>query len=86
AGTLVVYRDAPLSKPQLADAEPLPAPFPLSLDEQRAILGFAERGSQLSAARRAELAALLAEPLQVPAEQAEPRLNGIARGLLGSAP
>ena len=48
-----------------------------------AILGFAERGGQLSAARRAELAALLAEPLQVPAEQAEPRLNGIARGLLG---
>lgn len=86
AGTLVVYRDAPLSKPLLADAEPLPAPFPLSLDEQRAILGFAERGSQLSAARRAELAALLAEPLQVPVEQAEPRLNGIARGLLGSAP
>jgi len=32
------------------------------------------------------LAALLAEPLQVPAEQAEARLNGIARGLLGSAP
>jgi len=86
AGTLVVYRDAPLSKPQLTDAAPLPAPFPLSLGEQRAILGFAERGSQLSAARRAELAALLAEPLQVPAEQAEPRLNGIAHGLLGSAP
>jgi uncharacterized RDD family membrane protein YckC len=86
AGTLVVYRDAPLSKPQLADAEPLPAPFALSLSEQRAILGFAERGSQLSAARRAELAALLAEPLQVPAEQAEPHLNGIAHGLLGSAP
>ena len=40
-GTLVVYRDSPLSKPQLSDAEPLPAPFPLSLDEQRAILGFA---------------------------------------------
>lgn len=86
AGTLVVYRDAPLSKPLLADAEPLPAPFPLNLDEQRAVLGFAERGGQLSAARCAELAALLAEPLQVPAEQAEPRLNSIARGLLGSAP
>ncbi|MDU9409615.1 RDD family protein [Pseudomonas sp. zfem001] len=86
AGTLVVYRDAPLSKPLLADAEPLPAPFTLNLDEQRAVLGFAERSGQLSAARRAELAALLAEPLQVPAEQAEPRLNGIARGLLGSAP
>ncbi|MFI7865726.1 RDD family protein [Pseudomonas sp. BMW13] len=86
AGTLVVYRDAPLNKPQLPDVEPLPAPFPLTLNEQRALLGFAERGEQLSAARRAELATLLAEPLQVPAEQAEPQLNGIARGLLGSAP
>ncbi len=86
AGTLVVYRDATPARPLLPEAEPLPAPFPLSLAEQRALLGFAERGAQLSAARRAELAALLAEPLQVPAEQAEARINGIARGLLGSAP
>lgn len=86
AGTLVVYRDAAPARPQLPEAEPRPAPFPLSLDEQRALLGFAERGGQLSAARRAELASLLAEPLQVPAEQAEAKINGIARGLLGSAP
>lgn len=86
AGTLVVYREVAPSRPELPDAEPLPAPFPLTLSEQRALLGFAERGGQLSSARRAELAALLAEPLQVPAEQAEARLNGIARGLLGAAP
>jgi len=33
--------------------------------------------------RRAELAGILAEPLQVDASQAEQRINGIARGLLG---
>ncbi|MGG2396546.1 RDD family protein [Pseudomonas sp. SH1-B] len=86
AGTLVVYRDAPLAKPQLPNVEPLAAPFALTLNEQRALLGFAERGEQLSAARREELAGLLAEPLQVSTEQAERQLNGIARGLLGSAP
>lgn len=83
AGTLVVYREPPTSRPQLPEAEPLRAPFPLSLSEQRAVLGFAERQAELSAPRRAELAAILAEPLDVPAEQAEHQLNRIARGLLG---
>ena len=38
--------------------------------------------SGLSAARRLELASLLAEPLEVTDEQAEARLHGIAQGLL----
>ncbi|MCY1174394.1 Chromosome partition protein Smc [compost metagenome] len=53
------------------------------LEEQRALMGFAERSASLSAARRAELAGILAGTLGVPAEQAETRLHGIARGLLG---
>ena len=48
-------------------------------------LAFAERAGSLSQARREELAGLLAEPLQVLPEQAEARLNGIARGLLGAS-
>ncbi|UTW09104.1 RDD family protein [Pseudomonas benzenivorans] len=83
AGTLVVYRDTPPAPRSLPHAEPVPAPIGLSLSEQRALLAFAERAEQLSSARRGELAALLAEPLQVPPEQAEQRLHGIARGLLG---
>jgi uncharacterized RDD family membrane protein YckC len=83
AGTLVVYRDTPPARPSLPQAEPLPAPFALDLAEQRALLGFAERGASLSSARRTELAAILAEPLQVTREQAEQRINGIARSLLG---
>jgi len=83
AGTLVVYRDTPPAHPSLPPADALRAPFALQLAEQRAVLGFAERAEQLSGARRSELAAILAEPLQVPAEQAEQRIHGIARGLLG---
>ncbi len=86
AGSLVVYRDDRAQRPELPDAEPERAPFSLSLPDQRALLGFAERQASLSPARRAELAGILAEPLDVPPEQAEARINGIARGLLGTNP
>ena len=84
AGTLVVYSDEPAKRPQLPEAEAERAPFALGLAEQRAVLDFAERGASLSAARRAELAGILAEPLESLPEYAEARLHGIARGLLGS--
>jgi uncharacterized RDD family membrane protein YckC len=83
AGTLVVYAQTPAARPELPEAEPLRAPFSMNLSEQRAILAFAERQSGLSSARCSEVAQLLAEPLQVPPEQAQAQLNGIARGLLG---
>lgn len=83
AGTLVVYRDEAPSAAALPEAEALRAPFTMNLNEQRALLGFAERSQNLSSARRQELASILAEPLHVPAEQAEQHLHGIARGLLG---
>lgn len=85
AGTLVVYREDVPARPELPHAEAQPAPFVLSLEEQRALLGFAERQAALSTARRTEVAAILAEPLQVTAEQAEARVNGIAHSLLGHA-
>ena len=83
AGTLVVYRDNAPATAELPHAEALRAPFTMSLNEQRALLSFAERAKGLSSARRQELASILAEPLQVPAEQAEQQIHGIARGLLG---
>lgn len=84
AGTLVVYRDSAPRPPELEQVGALRAPFSMSLSEQRALLNFAERAQQLSSARRQELAAILAEPLQVAPEQAEQRIHGIARGLLGA--
>jgi uncharacterized RDD family membrane protein YckC len=85
AGTLVIYREQPLTRPQLPEATPLRPAFALTLTEQRAILGFAERQGELSEARAHELASILAQPLQVPAPHAVVALNGIARGLLGPA-
>ena len=85
AGTLVIYREQPLTRPQLPPAQPRRPAFTLSLSEQRAILGFAERQAELSPARVNELASILAQPLQVPAPHAVAELNGIARGLLGPA-
>jgi uncharacterized RDD family membrane protein YckC len=83
AGTLVVYRDVPIPRPELPQATPMIAPFVLSLDEQRALLALAERQGELSPERTRELATILAEPLQIRAENAVAHVNGIARGLLG---
>ena len=83
AGTLVVYQASPSKPPLLPEADAQPAPFALNRSEQLAVLAFAERAQQFSTARRAELAAILAEPLQVDPAQAEARLHGIARSLLG---
>ncbi|SDT45504.1 RDD family protein [Pseudomonas granadensis] len=83
AGTLVVYSERPLTRPQLPEAEPRRTPVPLNLKEQRAVLSFAERQNDLSPARVNELAALLAQPLRISAPKAVAELNGIARGLLG---
>ncbi|WP_330207703.1 RDD family protein [Pseudomonas sp. AM14(2022)] len=83
AGTLVVYSERALLRPQLPDAQPRSSPVPLNLGEQRALLAFAERQAELSPARVNELAALLAQPLHISAPKAVSELNGIARGLLG---
>lgn len=83
AGTLVIYRDPPLHKSELAAVAAQLPPWPLSLAEQRAVTAFAERAGSLSAARREELAGILGEPLGVAAGDAEARLLGIASGLLG---
>lgn len=83
AGTLVIYSEAKLRRPDLPEAQPRRPAFALTLTEQRAILGFAERQSELSPARVDELASLLAQPLHVAPPHAVAELNGIARGLLG---
>lgn len=85
AGTLVIYREQPLTRPPLPDVEPRRAVVALTLPEQRAILGFAERQGQLSAARTDELASIVVQPLQLDAPRAVAELGGIARGLMGPA-
>ncbi len=85
AGSMVIYREYAVVHPELPEATPLTAPLALSLEEQRALLAFAERQQGLSPARREELAMIVAEPLRIAPENAVQHLNGLARGLLGPA-
>lgn len=85
AGTLVIHRPRPAATAQDEPVAPLPAPFALNAEEQRALLAFDERQRRLSPARREELAGLLAPLLGVPASEAPLRLQRIAAGLRGNA-
>ncbi|NPU95330.1 MAG: RDD family protein [Gammaproteobacteria bacterium] len=56
AGTVVIYREKKIPAPQLPETRAAPPPVALNLQEQRAVLGFAERQQSLTPERRAELA------------------------------
>jgi len=58
-------------------------PIPLDLEEQRAIIGFAERSGSLSGQRQAELANLLTPLIQLKDEAAVGYLQRVANGLTG---
>jgi uncharacterized RDD family membrane protein YckC len=83
AGTLVIHTSGAATAagetPAVATSEP---PFPLELEEQRALVAFAERAPLLSAARADELAEIAA-PLHTPGTPPRERLLAIAAGLLG---
>lgn len=61
AGTLVVYRERDKINIAIPTVTPKPPPVPLSVDELRTLIAFAERSHQLSEERRIELANQLAE-------------------------
>jgi len=83
AGTLVVYVARPRRSQALVKAQPLTPPVALEAEEQQALVGFAERLSELSPERARELAAL-AEPLGVHGLAPTPeRLVRIASWLAG---
>ncbi len=85
ADTVVVYRKSDGFAVNLPKYPPAQPPCPLPLIEQRLIMDFAERGTRLSSARRAELASLV--PYITGRSELEPELvllsyaNRFARGL-----
>jgi uncharacterized RDD family membrane protein YckC len=87
AGTVVVHRDAEVAGYRVPTGPPLRPPVPLDLDEQRAVLDFAERLGTWSEARAAELAALAAPLTGIPpgarGVEGVKSLLGIANWLLG---
>lgn len=83
AGTLVVYQARISARQPMPQVRACPAPLPLTLAEQQAIINFTERHQHLSTQRSEELAAIIAPALQIPKTQAVTRLHSIARGIVG---
>lgn len=83
AGTVVVYTDNLSETTRLPKAEPLPAPLPLTPEEQDAIVNFAARAESFSAERRGELASLLQPLTGQSGDAAVNHLYRIANALLG---
>lgn len=83
AGTLVIYAPPRAQPPQLPPATAVAPPWPLALEQQRALVEFAERAPRLTAERAQELVSILAPLLDVGDEMAVRRVYGYARWLAG---
>ncbi len=83
AGTLVVYRSTAAKPLPLPAVPPHPPVVALRLDEQRALLEFAERSPRLTPARLQELAALLPQLGGSATPAGVEQLLGQARHLAG---
>ena len=83
AGTLVVYTERAPARPPAPAAAPQRPPLPLQLDEQRAIIGFAERAPQMTPERQAELAEVLQPVTGERGNAAVAAVLGMANYLLG---
>jgi len=82
AGTLVTYKVNKPTPPKIEKMTPISLPFPLSLDEQRAILSFTERRNEFSTERNAELANILSSMTDKKDADAVRHLHQIATALL----
>ncbi|MEA3194535.1 MAG: hypothetical protein QOD26_2868 [Betaproteobacteria bacterium] len=84
AGTVVVYQAEKAALRVFPEAPPIPPPFSLSLEEQRAVLELAERASTLTRERLEELAEL-PSPLvgNLDGNRAAARLIGMANHIAG---
>jgi len=83
AGTVVTYRRDLFRGQRLPPAAPVPAPVPLRLDEQRAVIDFAARSDDWTQGRVEELADLLTGLSGAEGEAGARRLHGLARWLQG---
>ena len=84
AGTLVIYteRRPRVEAQSPAVVTPLAPPLVLDVEDQRAVIAYAERVAGFSPSRADELAAL-ATPLHAPGESARVRIERVGAWLLG---
>ena len=85
AGTVVVHVEPAPAAPRPAPGavESLAPPFPHTLPEQRAIMGFSERAPGLTLERARELADLLEPVTGASGDEGVARLHAMARNLRG---
>lgn len=83
AGTVVIHRKRRTVGGVLPDAPIEPVPFALSVQEQRAVIEFAERSRRWSTDRTEELAEILTPQVGGPPPHTVARLQGMARWLRG---
>ena len=86
AGTMVVYQDrASQSALSKTKVKAYALPLPLSLEEQRAVIAFAERLPQLSIHRACELGETVSVLTGQSGQEAVTRLHGFASWLMGTS-
>jgi uncharacterized RDD family membrane protein YckC len=83
AGTLVIYQHKQKSRAGLPDCQAYPPPVQLALEDQLALIGFAERSAYLSTSRQQELADILATVTHRTNADNINYLRGIGNWLLG---
>lgn len=83
AGTVVIYREKKKTAPEFPHTRTAPPPLALTVAEQRAVLGFAERHQSLTAERHQELANHLAPVLHKQDQAAVDTLFRMANWLRG---
>ncbi len=83
AGTIVVYRPLPDKIGELPSELPVPPRYPLSLDQQRAVIAFAERATTLTPERARELANIVSSLTRATEDRGVKRLFAMANWLVG---
>ncbi len=83
AGTIVVYRPVPDKMGALSSEPPSPPRYPLTLEQQRAVIAFAERAPTLTPERAAELANIVTPLTQATDDASVQRLFAMANWLVG---
>jgi uncharacterized RDD family membrane protein YckC len=86
ADTLVVYIDPPIKVASLPHGPNVALPLPLSIDEQTAVVSFAERCALLTTERQVEIAEQLSELTGCKGMLAVNKLLGMAGTIVGRDP
>lgn len=84
AGTLVIYQQEKPQSFEIQEASPLPPPQSLTLEEQRAFIGFAERQDSLTNERQQEIANNLTPVIKEEGQAAVDKILRIANWLKGA--